>query len=643
MGCGASQVDPAYDLKPKKQRGSSAAVEDVVARIAEKLELPNKVQASVVKTLHQNAIYVITPLANYKDSDWEALDIPVPVRNELRAEAQKSAALNSTLAAPVANSEGARHAINELEKHRRRAEKPQGETIGKSGLSSDEEGERLTPCQYCGRKFLPRKMKHHEPQCRAEKTGLVSGSNAAGPNVHNPSGDQRDRRKLEVEGDAEGPQLNVAATPSHFNAHAVGDVYNAAPTRFQDGDINSQKAAPKEEVPDDVPVGSSTKTFPNGDKYSGQVNSVSKAHGKGTYWFANGDVYEGQFSRGNFHGVGSYKMVNGDHYEGGFVDDEFSGEGTLTKANGEVYTGEFLHGKFHGRGKFEYANGNVYQGEFEHGQIEGDGSYTFEHGDVFLGRLSRGKFVDGQYAYKNGDRYVGQYKGTSPHGTGKLIYSSGNIYEGGFMDGQRHGKGTFTYADGIRKHVGTYLHGKREGPGQYVDQSGTYEGEFKDGAIAGRGVFKFVNGNLYEGDFDQNMFHGHGKMVESDATYVGEWVYGVRHGYGEWTLPTSEAYKGQWHENSVQGKGTYMWANGNMYAGAFQRGKPHGAGRFTLTETSEVVDGQFVDGVPVDNPGGVVMDTISEKVASYAGKKGDSKVAVKITSPFLAQHQESLF
>ena len=40
-----------------------------------------------------------------------------------------------------------------------------------------------------------------------------------------------------------------------------------------------------------------------------------------------------------------------------------------------------------------------------------------------------------------------------------------------------------------------------------------YEGEYKDGWYHGKGRFTYPNGVIYEGEFAKGEFHGNGKLI----------------------------------------------------------------------------------------------------------------------------------
>ena len=57
---------------------------------------------------------------------------------------------------------------------------------------------------------------------------------------------------------------------------------------------------------------------------------------------------------------------------------------------------------------------------------------------------------------------------------------------------------------------------------------------------------KFLNGDFYDGDFENNMIQGRGIMTYKNKTkYIGQFSKGVKHGEGE--LIISEKKKISWN------------------------------------------------------------------------------------------------
>ena len=77
-----------------------------------------------------------------------------------------------------------------------------------------------------------------------------------------------------------------------------------------------------------------------------------------------------------------------------------------------------------------------------------------------------------------------------------------------WKDEWHNGKGTITYPD----------EGKYEGE--------LYEGEFKDNRYHGKGTLTSTDGAKYVGEFKDNRYHGKGEHTFPDGSkYVGEYKY----------------------------------------------------------------------------------------------------------------------
>ena len=68
--------------------------------------------------------------------------------------------------------------------------------------------------------------------------------------------------------------------------------------------------------------GNVTETYPNGDKYVGELKN-SKRNGYGALTFRNGDNYIGQWKDNKYHGEGSMTYANGRVLEGLWENDTF--------------------------------------------------------------------------------------------------------------------------------------------------------------------------------------------------------------------------------------------------------------------------------------------------------------------------------
>ena len=100
---------------------------------------------------------------------------------------------------------------------------------------------------------------------------------------------------------------------------------------------------------------------------------------------------------------------------------------------------------------------------------------------------------------------------------------------------------------------------------------GTCEGEAASGWMAwllggcwnGRGTLRFANGNVYEGDFKNNVREGKGTLrFANGEVYEGDFKNGRREGKGTYRFANGEVYEGDWKNGRTVGKGTDRFANG---------------------------------------------------------------------------------
>ena len=76
------------------------------------------------------------------------------------------------------------------------------------------------------------------------------------------------------------------------------------------------------------------------------------------------------------------------------------------------------------------------------------------------------------------------------------IFNNGDYYIGEFEDGQRHGHGTYWFADG-RKYVGESKNYNWDGQGTFYNADGSkYVGEFVNGKYHGKGTEYTAHGQI---------------------------------------------------------------------------------------------------------------------------------------------------
>jgi len=94
--------------------------------------------------------------------------------------------------------------------------------------------------------------------------------------------------------------------------------------------------------------------------------------------------------------------------------------------------------------------------------------------------------------------------------------------------------------------------GAEEMATKYPDGS-TYEGEFNNDKFHGKGYFTSPDGHTYEGEFNNDKFHGQGTLTYPDgAFYIGAFKDHKFHGQGTLTYPDGMSHQGEWVDGKLK-------------------------------------------------------------------------------------------
>ena len=115
--------------------------------------------------------------------------------------------------------------------------------------------------------------------------------------------------------------------------------------------------------------------------------------------------------------------------------------------------------------------------------------------------------------------------------------------------------------------------------------------------LNGRYKVEFPGGDIYKGDWANNMMHGKGnKTSKSGDIYRGCWQYNKMQGKGKLKFLDGDIYKGDFY-NGLHGDGTYIWNNGDIYVGEFKHNKMTGKGTMTFAN-GNIYEGDFEKSEP---------------------------------------------
>jgi hypothetical protein len=85
--------------------------------------------------------------------------------------------------------------------------------------------------------------------------------------------------------------------------------------------------------------------------------------------------------------------------------------------------------------------------------------------------------------------------------------------------------------------------------------------EEESSRMNGRGTKTYANGDVYEGNWEDDKKQGKGKYTFANgAVYVGNWKDDERHGEGKATCANGAVYVGNWKDDKMQGKWKHTYA-----------------------------------------------------------------------------------
>ncbi len=191
------------------------------------------------------------------------------------------------------------------------------------------------------------------------------------------------------------------------------------------------------------------------------------------------------------------------------------------------------------------------------------------------------------FSWAGGLRYEGEWDQGSPNGMGAFFYENGDRYRGEVKDGRRHGRGRLLWARG-GYWEGDFVDDKQILSGRMTIQTGdmTMIGEFviepETGLATGAGRLIWAIGDVYEGALVKGVKQGNGSFVWGDGQrYAGDWDKNLPNGKGAISYANGDSYEGEVTDGEPHGQGTYRRGNGDTYTGAWVKGLKHGHGRLS--------------------------------------------------------------
>jgi hypothetical protein len=168
------------------------------------------------------------------------------------------------------------------------------------------------------------------------------------------------------------------------------------------------------------------------------------------------------------------------------------------------------------------------------------------------------------------------------------------------------------------------------GKGVLMVNGDIYIGDFKNNLRHGIGICYYFNGSEYKGAWQGDKQHGNGALTYIDGTIrSGFWSENIYQGtsVSDITVKTggpqppapkgNETFEGCLSGNCQNGRGTYLFAGGNKYVGDFENRLPNGTGKITYAN-GDVYEGEIEQGLLHGK--GVMISANGNKVQGIWGR-----------------------
>jgi len=177
----------------------------------------------------------------------------------------------------------------------------------------------------------------------------------------------------------------------------------------------------------------------------------------------------------------------------------------------------------------------------------------------------------------------------------EISLPDGSIYYGSLKDKLFSGKAIQIWPNGD-KYEGEYENGLFHGYGEMTTNTYIYKGDFFKGEQTGKAVINYIEGSYYEGEVLAGQYEGYGKLETSTGDiFEGTFKNSLLNGKGKKIYADGSKCSGNFVNTKLEGHGVYKYANGDYYIGNFSNGEFDGYGTLTK-KNGKVYKGEFSHG-----------------------------------------------
>lgn len=231
-------------------------------------------------------------------------------------------------------------------------------------------------------------------------------------------------------------------------------------------------------------------------------------------------------------------------------------------------------------------------GTFKKGHLEGLVRLRYADGSFY-----EGPYISEEWIDANGHLNL---QGRAKNHYGVFKCADGRLFEGINVDNHFDPSNLQTFyrltLQNGEIYEGMFCDEYFHGAGTYTYKDGSvYEGQWFRGTRFGHGHLRSAEGWAYEGYFDTNSRHANGVITYKDGSmYMGQWYYDKRQGKGIYISPLRDVYRGEVVDGQFEGNGELFYADGSRHTGEFKGGKRNGIGIFSDADGTQYF-GTFVN------------------------------------------------